>query len=326
MFAPWHPAAFQLPHPEPSVNKRNLVRRIPVLGGVATTLDRYESELAKMTEVNTARSAQIDALAREQGTLRSEIQALAADNDRLRRYLNGLAFSPDSAEGADDGWPLPPASLRFLVAGTDDLGVFLQLGRNGAELVQQMPGRHGRELTEVGRVLDFGCGCGRVVRHLAAAGAEIYGCDPNPHAIRWCETHLSFGQYEVTSLTPPLPYPDAHFGLVYAFSVFTHLPVDLQRAWMDEMRRVIAPGGFLLFSAHGDSSIAPLTADERIDYDAGKVVVRLGERAGANECAAFHPPAYVRSVLAAGWDVVEHAPAGATGNPSQDAYLLRCIR
>jgi SAM-dependent methyltransferase len=308
------------------VRKRNLVRRIPVLGGVATTLDHYELELAKMTEVNTALGSGMDALAHEQDSLRSQVEALAADNDRLRRYLNGLAFSPDATEGADDGWPLPSASLRFLVAGTDDLEVFLQLGRNGAELVRQMPGRHGRKLTEVGRVLDFGCGCGRVARHLAAAGAEIYGCDASPLAIRWCETHLSFGRYAVTALTPPLPYPDAHFGLVYAFSVFTHLPVDLQRVWMDEMHRVVAPGGFLLFSAHGDACTEVLTLDERGDYDAGKAVVRLGERAGANECAAFHPPAYVRSVLTAGWDVVEHAPSGATGNPPQDAYLLRRVR
>ncbi len=305
------------------MNKRRLIRPIPVLRRVATTLDRYELELAKMTEVNTALGSERDALARETDRLRAEVEALAADNDRLRRYLNGLAFSPDATEGADGGWPLPSASLRFLVAGTDDLGVFVHLGRNGAELVRQMPDRHGRKLTEVGRVLDFGCGCGRVVRHLADAGAEIYGCDPNPHAVRWCETHLSFGRYAVSSLVPPLPYPDGHFGLVYAFSVFTHLPVDLQGAWMDEMHRVIAPGGFLLFSTHGDACTEVLTADERIDYDAGKVVVRFGERAGANECAAFHPPAYVRSVLAAGWDVIEHAPAGATGNPPQDAYLLR---
>jgi SAM-dependent methyltransferase len=307
------------------VNKRNLVRRIPVLRRVATTLDRYEVELRKMTEANAALGSEVDALAAEQDRLRSQVEALTADNDRLRRYLNGLAFSPDAADGADDGWPLPSASLRFLVAGTDDLGVFLELGRNGAELVQQMPGRHGRELTDIGRVLDFGCGCGRVVRHLAGAGAEIYGCDPNPHAIRWCETHLPFGRYAVTSLTPPLPYPDAHFGLVYAFSVFTHLSVELQRAWMDEIHRVVAPGGFLLFSVHGDACTGPLTLDERVDYDVGKVVVRLGERAGANECAAFHPPAYVRSVLTAGWDVIEHAPAGATGNPPQDAYLLRRV-
>ncbi len=296
---------------------------MPVLGGVAATLDHYESELAKMTEVNTSLNSQVVALTTEQDGLRAEIAAVAADNERLRRYLNGLAFSPDAVEGDDGGWPLPSASLRFLVAGTDDLGAFLQLGKNGAELVQEMPGRHGQRLAEMGRVLDFGCGCGRVVRHLAAAGAEIHGCDPNPHAIRWCEQHLPFGHYAATALAPPLPYPDAHFGLVYAFSVFTHLTVDLQGAWMDEMRRVIAPGGFLLFSAHGDAFAHLLNPTERAEYDAGNVVVRLGERAGANDCAAFHPSAYVRSVLTAGWEVVEHAPAGATGNPPQDAYLVR---
>ena len=54
-------------------------------------------------------------------------------------------------------------------------------------------------------------------------------------------------------------------------------------------------------------------------------VVVASERAGSNACAAFHPETYVRGTLApaAGLEVVDFVPEGATGNPRQDTYLLR---
>jgi SAM-dependent methyltransferase len=305
------------------VNKRSLARFVPGLRRTADALDRYEAELAQASELTLTLTSHVDHLSAEIERLRSERETVSADNDRLRRFLNELAFSPDACEGSDGGWPLPSPTLRFLVAGSDDLEVFLRLGRAGAELVQEMPARQGRPLADLGRVLDFGCGCGRTVRHLADTGAEIHGCDPNPHAVHWCERHLPFGSYAVTGLAPPLPYPDEHFGLVFAFSVFTHLSLELQEAWMTELRRIVAPAGYLLLTTHGDACIGVLDEAERAHYEAGHGVVRLGERAGANECAAFHPRRYVEHVLAQGWTIAEHAPAGAKGNPPQDAYLLR---
>jgi hypothetical protein len=52
-------------------------------------------------------------------------------------------------------------------------------------------------------------------------------------------------------------------------------------------------------------------------------VVRGGDLAGTNHCAAFHPAGFVRGELAAGFEVLEHAPEGAKGNPPQDAWVLR---
>jgi ubiquinone/menaquinone biosynthesis C-methylase UbiE len=44
---------------------------------------------------------------------------------------------------------------------------------------------------------------------------------------------------------------DEFFDLVIPYSVFTHLTREVQKAWLAEMRRVIAPGGLLIASVHG---------------------------------------------------------------------------
>ena len=50
---------------------------------------------------------------------------------------------------------------------------------------------------------------------------------------------------------PPLPFDDARFDLVLGYSVFTHLNVQYQDAWLGELRRLVRPGGILLLSISG---------------------------------------------------------------------------
>src|SRR5262249_27140661 len=149
------------------------------------------------------------------------------------------------------------------------------------------------------------------------------GTDLNPAAVRWCRTNLAFASFEENGLAPPLPFEDGRFELVYALSVFTHLPEELQLAWMKELRRVLRPGGWLLLSTHGDAYRERLDADERVRFRAGDLVVRWEQVAGTNLCSAFHPESYVRTHLANGLDVVEFSPQGAVGNPHQDLTVLR---
>src|SRR5438132_7007715 len=66
-------------------------------------------------------------------------------------------------EGAPDGLPIPPSDLIFLVAGTADISWFLDAGAMGAATVKDALKRQRIEIQELGAVLDFGCGCGRVM-------------------------------------------------------------------------------------------------------------------------------------------------------------------
>src|SRR5262249_62356392 len=122
------------------------------------------------------------------------------------------------------------------------------------ELIGQASARSGLSPKQFRSSPDWACGCGRVVRHLAKRfDSKVHGCDYNPQLIRWCQRALPCAEFEVSGLTPPLPYADASFDFVYAISVLTHIPTELQVPWMVELRRVLRPGGHALLSVHGVS-------------------------------------------------------------------------
>jgi hypothetical protein len=92
---------------------------------------------------------------------------------------------------------------------------------------------------------------------------------------------------------------------------------------MNELSRVLKPGGYILLSTHGESYSDRLNEGERRQFASGRLVVKNDVKApGTNMCAAYHPPEYVREELGRGLELVEHVPQGAKGNPHQDLYVL----
>jgi SAM-dependent methyltransferase len=102
------------------------------------------------------------------------------------------------------------------------------------------------------RILDWGCGCGRLTRYLPRLGAEeILGCDIDAEAVAWCAANLE-GRFTTCTPDPPLPYDDGEVDVALASSIFTHLERDEQQRWLAELRRVIAKDGLLVASVSGE--------------------------------------------------------------------------
>jgi SAM-dependent methyltransferase len=233
-------------------------------------------------------------------------------------------FSRDHVEEAG-GLPLPPARLRAQIGPLHaDADFFLSSGRRHAELIRDLLRENGSSVDELDALLDWGCGCGRVLRHWSELPrTRVHGCDIDPRMVEWCRANLPFAEVGVTQLAPPLPHPDATFDLVYAFSVFTHLAEDLQHAWIGECLRVLKPEGYLLLSTLGEyyASLDRLNEAERRSFAEGDVVVLYEHSAGTSLCSAYHPPEYVHSRLAADFELVSFRPAGDDGR--HDIHLLR---
>jgi SAM-dependent methyltransferase len=224
-----------------------------------------------------------------------------------------------------DGLPLPPARLRAQVGPLHaDAEFFLESGRHNADLIRDLLGESGSPFEELGALLDWGCGCGRVLRHWSGLqGTRVYGCDIDQRMVDWCNEHLPFAEVAVNELSPPLPYDESTFDLIYAFSVITHLSKELQDSWVQECRRVLKPGGSLLFSTLGEyyATRNRLTDDERRSFEDGNLVVLYERSAGTSLCSAYHPPEYVRRELASGIDYVAFRAAADDGK--HDIHVLR---
>jgi SAM-dependent methyltransferase len=159
---------------------------------------------------------------------------------------------PDPALHAD----LPDADRRFRVIGNRDPRGFLDTGATDFHRLDAVV-RHvtGKPLGAQGNVLDWGVGCGRLARHFVATDkSRLTGCDIDRDNVAWCGNHLE-GRFVASSLQPPLPFADGEFDVVYGISVFTHLRESLQDRWLDELRRVVRPGGLVLTTVHGETAV-----------------------------------------------------------------------
>jgi SAM-dependent methyltransferase len=183
--------------------------------------------------------------------------------------------------------------------------------------------RNGLAIADSGALLDFGCGSGRVARQWTDLTATaIHGCDYNTDAIAWCQAHLPFASWAANQLAPPLPYAAESFDLVYALSVFTHFADDLQKRWMAEMRRVLTPGGHLIFTTMGNSFRSHLTETQLREFEAGALIVHFPNSAGSNMCAAYHPRSYVERLLdGAELKLLDSLPADEDSPYPQDMWL-----
>jgi SAM-dependent methyltransferase len=155
--------------------------------------------------------------------------------------------------------PIPPADLVYRVVPAFEAGnaeyarqTFHEYARQSVISLERALGVLGRDLTSFQRILDFGCGPGRILRHLAplAAHSEIHGVDIDADAIAWCAENIPFASFTVGPHEPPLPFADGQFDLVYNHSVFTHIDERRQDLWLAELARILAPGGIALLTVH----------------------------------------------------------------------------
>jgi SAM-dependent methyltransferase len=149
--------------------------------------------------------------------------------------------------------PIPPARLRLRI-GAPRIASFFELAHRSVAELEAGLAEAGRSLADVRSVLDFGCGCARMLQELEArhdGRLDLHGCDIDHEAIHWASSHFPSLRLDANGFRPPLPYRDGAFDLVYASSVFTHLHESAQDDWLAELARVLSPRGVALLSVLG---------------------------------------------------------------------------
>lgn len=164
--------------------------------------------------------------------------------------------SPDiGIERCMDGLPIPPIPLWQGYGKTS--GEYLESGREHVQKMLEILREANFQLGDGKRILELGCGGGRMIRHLNkfADSDEVWGADVCAEYIIWSKQYLSppFNFFTTTTI-PHLPFEDGYFDFVYAGSVFTHID-DLPDAWLLEIRRVLPPSGMLYVTLHDEHTI-----------------------------------------------------------------------
>jgi SAM-dependent methyltransferase len=174
------------------------------------------------------------------------------------------------------------------------------------------------------RVLDFGCGAGRVLRHFApeADTAEFWGCDIHRPSIAWLEQNLSppFHPF-VCDERPGLPQDDGTFDLIYAISVYTHLTEDWA-GWLLEHHRVLADGGLLFSTFLGEGMIGSLTGETWDEAKIGMNALLYGHPWDKGGPITLSSPWWIRAHWGRAFDIVELKPFTADDPPVGHGLLL----
>jgi SAM-dependent methyltransferase len=155
------------------------------------------------------------------------------------------------------------------------------------------------------RVLDFGCGSARVLRHFLpeAKRAEFWGCDIDGPSIEWVTANLCPPLHCFQNgPEPPLALAAGSFDLIWATSVFTH--IDSWSAWLLEMHRILAPGGLLIASFLGEGMWEAMVGEPYREEEIGMTVRRHWTK---HDAWVFHSEWWLREHWGRAFEIIDVA-------------------
>jgi SAM-dependent methyltransferase len=144
---------------------------------------------------------------------------------------------------------MPDPSLQQLWNGASGVRLAAQSASFYAKLREGFH-RHSELPLADARVLDFGCGWGRLTRFLArdVEPGRLYGCDPVQEILDVCRNISVPAILGRTDFLPErLPF-DEQFDLAFSFSVFTHLSEPAHQSCLRALYETLRPGGVLMLT------------------------------------------------------------------------------
>lgn len=169
-------------------------------------------------------------------------QRLSGIRERAQKLAGTFDVSADLHEGDHMLRHLAssaPHGIDFYFSGGD------QDARQICRLIERLG------LPASASVLEFAAGYGRMTRHLTRllSPRRFVASDIHPEAVSFL-SELGCPAFPSTERPESLAC-DERFDLVFAISLFSHLPDELFARWLRSLRCLLKPGGHLMFTTHG---------------------------------------------------------------------------
>ena len=157
------------------------------------------------------------------------------------------------------------SSINFI---GKDVDFFIELK---ADLIIKLAGKNFGNLSSI-KVLDIGSGIGLIDRFLTRKIKNLYGVDISPGAVENAKKRNPSVNY-VSYDGEHLPFEDNTFDLTFAINVVHHVPLVMWKNFLNEMHRVLKPGGIAAVFEH--NPINPLTrlAVSKCEFDRDAVLL-----------------------------------------------------
>jgi SAM-dependent methyltransferase len=246
----------------------------------------------------------------------------AFERERLRSVASAIA-----------ALPVPPPDLVRATQGGEDVTSYIDSEVSGLFTLEALLRSGGVDPVGIREVLDIGCGTGRLLAgwHAADPSRRLVGTEIDGELIAWNREALAnIATWQRSAVVPPLDLPSRSFDLIQLASVFTHLPLTYQRAWLEEFGRLLRPGGAVIVTMHGEPyARLLLDSHSRSVFEREGYLEVAGADPGANAYSTFHSRAFAERLLGSLGEVSFFA-RGNLEPPSlfpiaalQDAYVVR---
>lgn len=102
-----------------------------------------------------------------------------------------------------------------------------------------------------GKLLDYGCGPGHLLKFLLKEKLECYGADSSQKSVSAINSSFSTypnwkGGSEIKDIITP--YPSNFFDVITCIETIEHLHDDVLKSLFQELKRLVKPGGIVLFT------------------------------------------------------------------------------
>jgi SAM-dependent methyltransferase len=191
-----------------------------------------------------------------------EFSAVISDRRALKYLLKSVAKSAIDkyqvvkvsslrAAGVVD-FPVPPNS-RMRGTSSHTIRHYYESGLTTTLPVITAAYIEGVDLRKPGSVLDFGCGVGRQLLHMAKffPALKLSACDVNNRSMEFIKRAYPKVDSYTSEFFPPLKYADRQFDLIYSVSIFSHLNVKDNQLWLRELARITRPQGLCCLTILG---------------------------------------------------------------------------